>query len=108
MRMQLNSYVLLHTFNFWIMIIDFLNKLDKSDLHRYIQVLQAYYKHAENEELYEVDYNERTGYVYIALENGVTIANNSDCVEYIIFDCEAEQEKFFDEYEQALNYKHEQ
>jgi len=108
MRMQLNSYILLHTFNFWIMIIDFLNKLDKSDLHRYIQVLQAYYKHAENEELFEVDYNERTGYVYIALENGITIANNSDRVEYIVFDSKNGQEEFFDEYEQAENYEYEQ
>tara|TARA_R100000697_G_scaffold94016_1_gene105879 strand:+ start:267 stop:539 length:273 start_codon:yes stop_codon:yes gene_type:complete len=89
------------------MIIDFLNKLDKSDLHRYIKVLEAYYIHAENEELFEVDYNERSGYVYIALENGITIANNSDRVEYIVFDCNNGQEEFFDEYEQATNYKYE-
>ena len=89
------------------MIIDFLNKLDKSDLHRYIKVLEAYYIHAENEELYEVDYNEKTGYVYIALENGITIANNSDRVEYIVFDGKNGQEEFFDEYEQAENYKYE-
>ncbi len=62
----------------------------------------AYALNAPNREIMEVGYNEQTKYIYIALENMVTIAsNNGNAVEYLIFD-EDGKELSFDEYDQAV------
>jgi hypothetical protein len=46
--------------------------------------------------------NMNTGYVYIALENGITIASNfGQRVEYIVTDFEDGEEYFLDTYKQA-------
>ena len=83
---------------------EFMNSLGQLDMASYVNICIDYMKYAPNEEIMEVGYNSNSGYVYIALENGITIANNSDRVEYIVFDCKNGQQKFFYEYEQALNY----
>jgi hypothetical protein len=44
-----------------------------------------------------------SGYVYIALENGVQIASCfGQPVEYIVYKDEQDEEEFFDTYEEAL------
>lgn len=51
-----------------------------------------------------IGFNDQTGYVYIALENGITIASAfGKPVEFIIFDCEADEEVLFETYEEAYN-----
>ena len=62
----------------------------------------AYALNTPNREIIEVVFNERTKYIYIALENMVTIAsNNGNAVEYLIFD-EDGKELSFDEYDEAV------
>lgn len=82
-----------------------LSDLGSSDLESFILVQQAYREYAFKEDINEVGFNQNSGYVYIALENGVCI---SSCfgqdVEYIIFDNESGEEQFFDNYEQAFGY----
>jgi hypothetical protein len=45
-----------------------------------------------------------SGYVYIALENGISIASCfGQDVDYIKYDFETGEELFFDTYEEAIN-----
>ena len=47
-------------------------------------------------------FNEHSGYVYIALENGITIASCfGQSVDYIVYDTDTDEEKFYDRYEHA-------
>lgn len=64
----------------------------------------AYAENCVGEGIFMVGFNENSGYVYIALENGVQIA----CafgrdVEFIVDGYE--DEKFFDRYDDAIAYK---
>jgi len=60
-------------------------------------VWAAYAEHFAGEEIQEEGFNINSGYVYIALENGVTIASAfGQSVEFIVYDDETEQEMFFD------------
>lgn len=59
-------------------------------------VWAAYAENFAGEEIMEEGFNINSGNVYIALENGVTIASAfGQAVEYIIFDFEEGQEIFF-------------
>jgi hypothetical protein len=50
------------------------------------KVFQAYADNCAGEDILEVDFNPNSGYVYIALENGVTIGSMlGQEVEYIVF-----------------------
>lgn len=82
---------------------DFLNDLKGSDFESWIIVQQAYRDYAWKEEVMCAGMNLNTGYVYIALENGVTIASCfGQSVDYIVTDFEDGEEFFFDDYEEAL------
>jgi hypothetical protein len=60
-------------------------------------VWRAYAIHFGGEEIQEEGFNINSGYVYIALENGVTIASAfGQAVDFIVYDDETEQELFFD------------
>ena len=63
----------------------------------------AYAEYSYSEYILEVGFNSNSGYTYIALESGVTIASHlgSD-VEYIVFDCEEGEELFFSTYDEAM------
>ena len=64
--------------------------------------LMAY---AENncDDIMMIGFNENSGYVYIALENGVQICSRlGNKVEYLVTDFETGEEKFFDKYQDAL------
>lgn len=82
---------------------DFINDLKGSDFESWIIVQQAYRDYAWKEEVMCAGMNLNTGYVYIALENGVTIASSfGQGVDYIVTDFEDGEEFFFDDYEEAL------
>ena len=60
-------------------------------------VWNAYAEYFTAEEIIEEGFNINSGYVYLALEMGVTIASAfGQEVEYIVFDHETEEERFFD------------
>jgi len=80
-----------------------LSKLGSIDLLSYQKVLKAYNKYARGEEIMDEGFNTSSGYVYIALENGVQIASCfGQKVDYIIYDNETEEEYFLDTYEDAI------
>ena len=85
---------------------EFMNSLGQLDMASYVNICIDYMKYARNEEIMEVGYNSNSGYVYIALENGVTIASafNQE-VEYIITNFETGEEHFCETYNAALNLK---
>lgn len=62
-------------------------------------VFKAYAEECSREDIMEVGFNANSGYVYIALENGITIASSmGQRVEYIVTDFETGEESFFDNY----------
>jgi hypothetical protein len=66
-------------------------------------VFDAYANEATNEDIMEVGFNPNSGYVYIALENGVSICSMlGRAVEYLVTDTFDGEEYFFDNYDEAL------
>jgi hypothetical protein len=81
-----------------------LTKLGTSDLLSLEIVIREYNNNARGEEIMESNFNTESGYVYIALENGIQIASSfGQDVEYIIFDFESGEEHYFDTYTEALD-----
>jgi hypothetical protein len=67
-------------------------------------VFKAYAEECIREEIQEVGFNPNSGYVYIALENGIQIAScMGQRVEYITFDFETGEETFYNSYQEAIN-----
>ncbi len=65
---------------------------------------QAYADNCAGEDIMEVGFNPNSGYVYIALENGVSICSMLGReVEYLITNFENGEEGFFYNYEVALS-----
>jgi hypothetical protein len=61
-----------------------------------------------NEEIMEdgIGFNSYSGYVYIALENGISICSMlGNDVEYLVTDFNDGQEYFFDTYEEAEEFE---
>ena len=76
-----------------------LSTLGGLDLKSYKIVLDAYIEHARGEEIMEEGFNTSSGYVYIALENGIQIASCfGQEVDYIVTDFEDGEEYFFNTY----------
>jgi hypothetical protein len=83
-------------------IQNFLSKLGSSDFRSWIKVQQAYLGNCFGEEIMDIGMNNNSGYVYIALENGVQIASCfGQDVEFIITDFDNGEEEFFDNYYEA-------
>jgi len=81
-----------------------IQNLRNSDLESWILVQKDYQKYAQREDIMECGFNKQSGYVYIALENGISIASCfGQDVDYIKYDFETGEELFFDTYEEALN-----
>lgn len=56
------------------------------------------------EEIMEIGFNPNSGYVYIALENGISICSMlGRDVEYLVTDFDNGDETFYNTYEEALN-----
>ena len=82
---------------------EFLNDLGSSDYESWILVNKAFQEYAKGEDIMECGFNTNSGYVYMALENGITIASCfGQEVDYIVNDFETGEEHFLDEYEEAL------
>jgi len=68
-------------------------------------VFGAYAGKCVSEEIMEVGFNPNSGYVYIALENGVSICSMLGReVEYLVTNFEDGEESFFDSYEEAETF----
>ena len=66
------------------------------------KVWEAYYKECANEEIMEVGFNQNSGYVYIALENGISVASAfGQEVDFIVTDFENGDEYFEESFEEA-------
>jgi hypothetical protein len=69
------------------------------------KVWEAYAEECASEEIMEVGFNPNSGYVYIALENGIQICSSfGQSVEYITFDPTGENEMFFDNFQGIVEY----
>ncbi len=83
---------------------ELIQQLKNSDLESWILVQRAYKEFAQDEDIMECGFNKMSGYVYIALENGISIASCfGQPVEYIVYDFENGNEEFFYTYEVAYN-----
>lgn len=68
-------------------------------------VWNAYAEYFAGEKIMEEGFNINSGYVYIGLENGVTISSAfGKKVEYIVFDDENEEELFLSSVKQAYKF----
>jgi len=87
--------------------LEFIKQLGSSDFESWILVQQTYRDYSFQEDIMECGFNQNSGYVYIALENGVQIASCfGQSVDYIVFDNESEDELFFDSYNEAFDFLH--
>jgi hypothetical protein len=69
------------------------------------KVFAAYANECAGEYIMEVGFNPNSGYVYIALDNGISICSMlGRDVEYLTADFETGEEHFFDSYEQAQTF----
>lgn len=86
---------------------NFIQKLGSADFESWILVQKAYQNYAFGEEIMEAGFNTNSGYVYIALENGVQIASCfGQEVDYIVYNTETDEELFFPTYKLAINYEY--
>lgn len=77
------------------------NSFGYSDAKSKAVVWTAYAENFAGEEIMEEGFNPNTGYVYIALENGVTIASSfGQSVDFFIYDNETDQELEFNSIEE--------
>jgi hypothetical protein len=69
------------------------------------KVWAAYAEHYAAEEIMEEGFNPNSGYVYIALENGITIGSLlGQDVEYITYNFDNDEEIIFDSYDKLNQY----
>lgn len=82
---------------------ELINKLGTSDIRSLELVLKAYRQNAHCEEIEDIGFNENSGYVYIYLENGISICSCFGYdVEYLVTDFETGDETFFEDYDEAI------
>ena len=87
-----------------MMTNEFINDLGTSDYESWLLVQEAHLKNAYNESVEGCGFNKQSGYVYIALENGIQIASCfGQPVDYIKYNYKIDEELFFETYEEALN-----
>jgi hypothetical protein len=80
---------------------DNMGSLDKKSLEL---VWKAYNDTRLNEDIFEIGFNLSSGYVYIALENNISIASCfGQSVDFIVTDYENGDEFYFDTYNEAYN-----
>jgi len=68
------------------------------------KVFEAYYELTGIEDIMEIGFNDNSGIVYIALDNGIAICSAfGNDVEFLVSDPETSEETFFDDYELAID-----
>lgn len=79
-----------------------IKELKSLDLKSYINCLNAF-SILDNEDIEEYGFNENSGYVWLYLENGITICSTlGRAVEYLVYNYDTEEEVFFNTYSEAL------
>ena len=69
------------------------------------KVFMAYANECTRMEIMEVGFNPNSGYVYIALEDGISICSNlGNDVEFLVTDFNNGEETFYDTYEEAQKH----
>ena len=70
------------------------------------KVFMAYANECTRMEIMEVGFNPNSGYVYIALEDGISICSNlGRAVEFLVTDFNDGKETFYGTYEKALKHE---
>ncbi len=70
------------------------------------RVFMAYANECSREDIMEIGFNPNSGYVYIALENGISICSNmGQSVEFLVTNFNNGEETFYDTYEEALEHE---
>ena len=70
------------------------------------RVFMAYANQCSREEIMEIGFNPNSGYVYIALEDGISICSNmGQQVEFLVTNFYNGEETFYDTYEEALEHE---
>ena len=70
------------------------------------KVFMAYANECSRAEIMEVGFNPNSGYVYIALEDGISICSNlGRAVEFLVTDSNNGEETFYETYEEALKHE---
>jgi hypothetical protein len=69
-------------------------------------IFGAYAEHAYGESIFEIGFNENSGYTYIALESvNITICSMMGRdVEYMATNFDSSEEIFFNTYQEAINF----
>ena len=86
---------------------NFINSLGSADLQSFINVLDAYNSDYETRklEIEHIGFNTNSGYVFLALENGISIISAfGRGVDFLVTNYINGNEEIFDTYEEALNY----
>ena len=82
-----------------------LDKMGSSDIQSMYKVIDAYKNLYIKEDIFETGFNTHSGYVYIALENGVSICSCfGQEVDYLVTDYEDGEETFHDTYQEAIEH----
>lgn len=69
------------------------------------RVFMAYANECSREDIMEIGFNPNSGYVYIALENGISICSNmGQKVEFLVTNFNNGEETFYDTYKEAQNH----
>jgi hypothetical protein len=69
-------------------------------------IFQAYANQCANEEIMGVGFNANSGYVYIALENGISICScMGHQVDFLVTNFYNGEETFYDTYKEALEHE---
>jgi hypothetical protein len=70
------------------------------------KVFMAYANQCSREDIMEIGFNPNSGYVYIALEDGISICSNmGQQVEFLVTNFYNGEETFYDTYEEALEHE---
>lgn len=82
-----------------------LDEMGYQDIESMKLIIDVWYNLDDRDIMYEgTGFNKMSGYVYIALENGVTICSRfGQEIEYLVTDYETGEEYFYETYEEALN-----
>ena len=69
------------------------------------KIFMAYANECPNEEIMAIGFNPHSGYVYIALENGISICScMGHQVDYLVTNTYNGEETFYDTYKEAQNH----
>ena len=68
------------------------------------KVFEAYAEESTGEDIMAIGFNEYSGLVYIALDNGISIISElGNEAEFIVLDIDTDEEMLFNTYQEALD-----